>query len=47
MKRRPAQQGGDPFARVARAADQAAAEVLEEDALLREYGIKPPDGRSR
>ncbi len=37
----------DPFAAVERAADAAAAEVLEEDRLLREYGIEPANGRSR
>jgi hypothetical protein len=41
------QQRGDPFDRIARAADQAAAEVLHEDLLLRTYGVKPPAGRSR
>lgn len=38
---------GDPFAQVERAADRAVAEVLEEDRLLREFGIFPESGRSR
>ena len=40
-------QRGDPFARIARAADAAAEQVLEEDRLLRQYGIEPVTGRSR
>ena len=38
---------GDPFAHIERAADRAVAEVLEEDRLLREFGIVPESGRSR
>jgi fructose-1,6-bisphosphatase/inositol monophosphatase family enzyme len=38
---------GDPFSQIERAADRAVAEVLEEDRLLREFGIFPESGRSR
>ena len=38
---------GDPFARIERAADAAADEVLAEDLLLRKHGIISPVGRSR
>lgn len=37
----------NPWTRIERAADAAAAQVLEEDKLLREYGIVPERGRSR
>ena len=40
-------QQSNPWSRIERAADRAAAEVLEEDRLLREYGIEPEQGRSR
>lgn len=46
-KSRPESASGDPFARIERAADRAVDEVLEEDRLLREYGIEPEHGRSR
>lgn len=46
-KRRNVAGRGDPFARIERAADAAADEVLAEDLILRRYGIEPPDGRSR
>ena len=38
---------GDPFARIERAADQAADAVLEEDRLLRQFGVLPEAGRSK
>jgi len=48
MKRRVnKQQRGDPFTQIERAADEAADAVLEEDRLLRVYGIAPKHGRSR
>jgi fructose-1,6-bisphosphatase/inositol monophosphatase family enzyme len=46
-RRQQRSERGDPFAKIERAADQAAAEVLEEDRLLREFGILSEHGRSR
>lgn len=34
-------------ASIALAADVAAEQVLDEDYLLRRYGVKPPNGRTR
>lgn len=46
-KDRSRKQAGDPFSHIERAADRAVVEVLEEDRLLREFGIASPAGRSR
>ncbi len=37
----------NPFARIERAADAAAEDVLREDRLLRQFGIVPSAGRTR
>ena len=47
MARRRKDKATDPWTRIERAADKAARDVLEEDRLLREYGIEPEAGRSR
>lgn len=50
--RRPGPADGDQIdtflpARIDRAADAAAEQVLTEDYMLRKYGIEPEHGRSR
>lgn len=41
------QTSSNPWARIEKAADEAARQVIEEDRMLREYGIQPPNGRTR